>query len=30
MRMTTIEVDEAGEHMDVLIDTVVHGGEVDR
>lgn len=28
MRMTTIEVDEVGEHMDALIDTVLHGGEV--
>ncbi|HEX6367622.1 MAG TPA: hypothetical protein VF006_01740 [Longimicrobium sp.] len=28
MQMTTIEVHEAGEHMDTLIDTVLHGGEV--
>jgi antitoxin (DNA-binding transcriptional repressor) of toxin-antitoxin stability system len=28
MQMTTIEVQEAGEHMDALIDTVLHGGEV--
>lgn len=28
MQMTTIEVQEAGEHMDTLIDTVLHGGEV--
>ena len=28
MQLTTIEVDEAGEHMDALIDTVLRGGEV--
>jgi antitoxin (DNA-binding transcriptional repressor) of toxin-antitoxin stability system len=28
MQLTTIEVQEAGEHMDALIDTVLHGGEV--
>jgi|GEM_PF-2953597 len=27
-QMITIEVDEAGEHMDALIDTVMVGGEV--
>lgn len=28
MQMTTVEVHEAGEHMDALIDTVMLGGEV--
>lgn len=28
MQMITVEVDEAGEHMDALIDTVLAGGEV--
>jgi antitoxin (DNA-binding transcriptional repressor) of toxin-antitoxin stability system len=28
MQMITVEVDEAAEHMDALIDTVLVGGEV--
>jgi antitoxin (DNA-binding transcriptional repressor) of toxin-antitoxin stability system len=28
MQMITVEVDEAAEHMDTLIDTVLVGGEV--
>lgn len=28
MQLTTVEVNEAEEHMNVLIDTVLYGGEV--